>query len=134
MEIRDKIVVIEDDSSIRNLLKTILKANNYDVLVTASGAEALAIISSHCPDLVILDLGLPDMDGTSLLNSLREWSSIPVIVLSARTHEKDKVEALDLGADDYISKPINGPRLELLLMEYLPEDKVILNTRNSQEG
>ena len=64
--------------------KTILKANNYDVMVTASGAEALTIISSHCPDLVILDLGLPDMDGTELLKSLREWSSIPVIVLSAR--------------------------------------------------
>ena len=111
MEIRDRIVVIEDDSSILNLLKTILKANNYDVLVTASGAEALTIISTHCPDLVILDLGLPDMDGTGLLKSLREWSSIPVIVLSARAHEKDKVEALDLGADDYITKPFETSEL-----------------------
>lgn len=111
MEIRDRIVIIEDDSSITNLLKTILKANNYDVLLAATGTEALTMISSHCPDLVILDLGLPDMDGTKLLKSLREWSSIPVIVLSARAHEKDKVEALDMGADDYITKPFGTSEL-----------------------
>lgn len=111
MEIRDRIVIIEDDRSIINLLKTILKANNYDVLLATTGTEALTMISSHCPDLAILDLGLPDMDGTRILKSLREWSSIPVIVLSARTHEKDKVEALDMGADDYITKPFGTSEL-----------------------
>lgn len=105
MEIRDKILIIEDERSIVNLLKTVLKTNNYDVLVTPSGSEALTLITSHCPDLIILDLSLPDLDGIEVLKYLRTWSSIPVIVLSARTHERDKVEALDLGADDYITKP-----------------------------
>ena len=111
MEIRDKIIIVEDESSIINLLKTILRANNYDVLTAATGAEAGSMITSHCPDLVILDLGLPDMDGIQILKDLRAWSSIPVIVLSARTHERDKVEALDLGADDYITKPFGTSEL-----------------------
>ena len=111
MDIRDRIVVVEDDSSILNLLKTILNANNYNVLVAVSGAEALTIISSHCPDLVILDLEITDMDRTGLLKSLREWSSIPIVVLSERAHEKDIVEALDLGADDYITKPFGTSEL-----------------------
>ena len=85
MEIKDRILVVEDDKS--------------------TGSEAYSLITSQCPDLVILDLGLPDMDGMNILRSVREWSSMPVIVVSARTHEKDKVEALDLGADDYITKP-----------------------------
>ena len=134
MEIRDRIVVIEDDSSILNLLKTILKANNYDVLVTASGAEALTLISSHCPDLVILDLGLPDMDGTGLLKSLREWSSIPVIVLSARTHEKDKVEALDLGADDYITKPFGTSELLARIRSALRHRRTAMDARLAMQS
>ena len=128
MEIRDRIVVIEDDSSILNLLKTILKANNYDVLTTASDREALTIISSHCPDLVILDHGLSGMDGTGFLKSLREWSSIPVIVLSARTHEKDKVEALDLGADDYITKPFSTSELLARIRSVLRRRRTPMDT------
>lgn len=111
MEIRDKILIIEDDRSIVNLLKTVLKANNYDTLITSSGSEALTLITSHCPDLIILDLSLPDLDGVEVLKYLRTWSSIPVIVLSARTQERDKVEALDLGADDYITKPFGVSEL-----------------------
>ena len=105
MEIKDRVLVIEDDKSIRNFMKTILEANNYEVIMAVNGAEAYSMITSQCPDLVILDLGLPDIDGMEILSRLRKWSGMPVVVISARSHEKDKVEALDLGADDYITKP-----------------------------
>lgn len=111
MEIKDRILVIEDDKSIRNFFKAILEANNYDVIMANTGTEGYGLITSQCPDLVILDLGLPDMDGIKVLKQLREWSGMPVIVVSARTHEKDKVEALDLGADDYITKPFGTSEL-----------------------
>lgn len=100
-----KLLVVEDEKSILKLLRTILTANKYEVVEASTGAEALSLITSHCPDLILLDLGLPDMDGNTLLSSVRKWTSTPVIVLSARTHESDKVEAIDLGADDYITKP-----------------------------
>ena len=111
MEIKNRILVIEDDKSIRNFFKAILEANHYDVIMATSGTEGYGLITSQCPDLVILDLGLPDMDGIRILKQLREWSAMPVIVVSARTHEKDKVEALDLGADDYITKPFGTSEL-----------------------
>ena len=98
MEIRDRILIVEDDKSIRNFFRAILEANHYDVLMASNGMEAYSLISSQCPDLVILDLGLPDMDGTNILKKVRAWSGMPIIVVSARSHEKDKVEALDLGA------------------------------------
>ena len=107
-----KLLVVEDEKSILKLLRTILTANKYEVVEASTGAEALSLITSHCPDLILLDLGLPDMDGNTLLSSVRKWTSTPVIVLSARTHESDKVEAIDLGADDYITKPFNP--LELI--------------------
>ncbi len=111
MEIRDRILVIEDDKSIRNFLRAILEANNYDVIMANTGAEAYSLITSQCPDLVLLDLGLPDMDGMKVLQSVREWSSMPIVVVSARSHEKDKVAALDMGADDYITKPFGTSEL-----------------------
>lgn len=111
MEIRDRVLVIEDDKSIRNFLRAILEANNYDVLMASSGTEAYSMITSQCPDVVILDLGLPDMDGMEILKNVREWSTMPVLVVSARSHEKDKVQALDLGADDYITKPFGTSEL-----------------------
>ena len=111
MEIKDRVLVIEDDIKISTFLKTALEANYYDVLVAKTGTEAYSIITSQCPDVVILDLGLPDMDGINILRRVREWSSMPVIVVSARTHEKDKVEALDMGADDYITKPFGVSEL-----------------------
>ena len=111
MDIRDRILIIEDDKSIRNFIRAILEANHYDVLTAESGGEAYSLITSRCPDLVILDLGLPDMDGIRILKSVREWSGMPILVVSARTHEKDKVEALDLGADDYITKPFGASEL-----------------------
>ena len=106
-----KILIVEDEKSILKLLHTVLSANDYDVVEASSGAEALSLITSHCPDLILLDLGLPDMDGISLLGAVRKWSSMPIIVISARTHELDKVQALDLGADDYITKPFGTSEL-----------------------
>lgn len=111
MEIKDRVLVVEDDKRISNFIKTVLEANNYDVIVAQTGAEAYSMVTSQCPDVVILDLGLPDMDGMKILQGVREWSSMPVIVVSARTHERDKVEALDLGADDYITKPFGTSEL-----------------------
>jgi len=111
MTIRDKILIVEDEPSIAHFLSATLKANGYEALPARTGAEALSIVSSNCPDLVILDLGLPDMDGTEFLKDLRSWSSLPVVVVSARTQERDKVEALDLGADDYLTKPFGTDEL-----------------------
>ena len=85
--------------------------NNYDVLIATTGAEGYSMVTSQCPDVVILDLGLPDMDGMTILKNVRQWSSMPVLVVSARTHEKDKVAALDAGADDYITKPFGTSEL-----------------------
>ena len=109
MDIKDRVLVIEDDKSIRNFFRTVLEANNYEVLIATTGAEGYSMVTSQCPDVVILDLGLPDMDGMTILKNVRQWSSMPVLVVSARTHEKDKVAALDAGADDYITKPLALP-------------------------
>ena len=111
MTIRDKILIIEDEQSIARFISTILTANGYETLLARTGGEGLSIVSSNCPDLVILDLGLPDMDGMDILKSLRSWSSLPVVVVSARSHEKDKVAALDMGADDYLTKPFGTDEL-----------------------
>ena len=112
MKIRDKVLIVEDEQNIKNFMSTILAANGFDTLMAGSAKEALSMISSHCPDLIILDLGLPDMDGMEVLKQVRAWSSVPVIVVSARTHEGDKVAALDLGADDYIEKPFGTSELQ----------------------
>lgn len=111
MEIRDRVLIVEDDKNIGNFLRTILEANAYEVILTQSGAEASSLITSQCPDILILDLGLPDMDGMEILESVRKWSGMPIIVVSARSHEKDKVKALDMGADDYITKPFGTSEL-----------------------
>ena len=105
------VLVVEDDKRINSFYKTVLEANNYDVLLAQTGTEAYSMITSQCPDVILLDLGLPDMDGMKILKSVREWSAMPIIVVSARTHEKDKVAALDLGADDYITKPFGTSEL-----------------------
>ena len=111
MKIKDKVLVIEDDKNIRSFLQAILEANNYEVILTQTGAEAYSMITSQCPDVILLDLGLPDMDGMRILESVREWSAMPIIVVSARDRERDKVEALDKGADDYITKPFGTAEL-----------------------
>jgi two-component system KDP operon response regulator KdpE len=111
MNIREKILVIEDEENIAHFISTVLNNNGYESVQAHTGNEALSMISSHCPDLVILDLGLPDMDGLDILRQIRTWSSLPVIVVSARSHETDKVTALDLGADDYLTKPFGTEEL-----------------------
>ena len=111
MTIREKILIVEDEKSIAHFISTILTTNGYETILAKTGTEAMTMLSSHCPDLVILDLGLPDMDGIEVLRSLRDWSRLPVVVVSARTHENDKVEALDLGADDYLTKPFSTTEL-----------------------
>ena len=111
MKLKDKVLVVEDEQNISNFISTVLTANDFDVLVAQTGAEAISMITSHCPDLIILDLGLPDMDGQAILKEVRSWSNLPIIVVSARTHEHDKVAALDLGADDYIEKPFGTSEL-----------------------
>ena len=111
MNIREKILVVEDEKSISHFICTILTSNGYETMKAYSGQEALSMISSHCPDLIILDLGLPDMDGAEVLRSLRSWTSLPVVVVSARSHERDKVDALDQGADDYLTKPFGTDEL-----------------------
>ena len=109
MEIRDRVLVVEDDKRIGNFFRTVLEANHYDVIMAQTGAEAYSMVTSQCPDVVLLDLGLPDMDGMRILKSIREWSAMPVIVVSARTHERDKVEALDLGRTTILRSPSEPP-------------------------
>ena len=111
MTTKEKILIVEDEQTIRNFMQAILSAKGYDVLLARSGAMADTMIASHCPDLIILDLGLPDTDGMNVLSRVREWSKIPVIVVSARSHERDKVAALDAGADDYLTKPFGTEEL-----------------------
>lgn len=100
-----KILIIEDEQNIRSFVKTTLEANDYHVLVAATCQQGIMMCASHMPDLVILDLGLPDQDGMEFIRHIRRESGIPIIVLSARTMESDKVAALDLGANDYVTKP-----------------------------
>ena len=105
MKIKEKILIVEDDQRICNFMTSILESHEYDAKVAHTATDAEAMILSHCPDLIVLDLGLPDKDGLEILKNLRTWSSLPVVVVSARSHEADKVTALDLGADDYLTKP-----------------------------
>ena len=105
------VLVVEDEKNIRSFMQTILTSNGYAVLTAKNGEEALMMLSSHCPDLVLLDLGLPDMDGQSFIQAVRKWSRIPIIVVSARSHEREKVMSLDLGADDYVTKPFGTSEL-----------------------
>ena len=110
--LKNKVLIVEDDPGIRKFLKMTLVANCYDVILTDTGKKALEIIASHCPDCILLDLGLPDMDGNAIIQDVRKWTKTPILVLSARSMEEDKAYALDLGADDYITKPFGT--IELL--------------------
>jgi two-component system KDP operon response regulator KdpE len=106
-----RVLVVDDERALRQALAINLRARNYDVTAVGDGAAALAAAASNPPDVVILDLGLPDMDGNDVIEGLRGWSRAPIIVLSARTTEGDKVVALDVGADDYITKPFGMDEL-----------------------
>ena len=105
------VLVIEDEKSIGDFIGKTLTSHDYKVSTAATGKDGLAILTSSLPDLVLLDLGLPDMDGVDIIKQTREWSGIPIIVISARVQEKEKVSALDAGADDYITKPFGTEEL-----------------------
>ena len=105
------ILVVEDDPPVRNLITTTLRTNDYRYLVAANGETALLEASSHNPEIVLLDLGLPDMDGVEIIRQIRTWSNLPIIVISARSEDTDKIEALDAGADDYLTKPFSVEEL-----------------------
>lgn len=105
------ILIIEDDASVQNFLKRSLKANNYNTVETASGLTGISLFMSHNPDLVLLDLGLPDVEGMYVLAQIRQTSMVPVVIVSARGLEREKVNALDAGADDYITKPFGVDEL-----------------------
>ena len=109
--IRNKIIIVEDDPGISKYLQAALRGHDYEPMLATGGKTALEMIASHCPDLLLLDLGLPDMDGMDVLTQLRAWSLMPVVVVSARTDEREKVRALDAGADDYITKPFGTSEL-----------------------
>ncbi len=106
-----KILVIEDESNIRSFVQTMLESNGYQVLTAATCGQGTMMFSSHIPDMVILDLGLPDKDGLEFIRIAREISAVPILVLSARTQEEDKVAALDYGANDYVTKPFGTAEL-----------------------
>ena len=105
------ILIIEDEKNILDFMARTLRSNGYKTITSETGQSGLSIINSHCPDLILLDLGLPDMDGNDIISSVRKWTSCPIIVISARAGEQDKVAALDLGADDYITKPFGTSEL-----------------------
>lgn len=105
------ILVVEDDTAVRNLITTTLETQKYRYLTAGSGEAAILEAVSHNPDIVLLDLGLPDMDGVDIIRKIRTWSSMPIIVLSARSEDTDKIDALDAGADDYLTKPFSVEEL-----------------------
>ena len=105
------ILVVEDDTSVRNLITTTLKAHEYRYLTAPNGQSAILEASSHNPDIVLLDLGLPDIDGVEVIKKIRTWTNTPIIVISARNEDADKIEALDAGADDYLTKPFSVDEL-----------------------
>ncbi len=105
------ILVVEDDAPVRNLITVTLKSHDYKFLTAQNGESAIMQASSHNPDILLLDLGLPDMDGIEVIKKIRSWSNLPIIVISARSEDTDKIDALDAGADDYITKPFSVEEL-----------------------
>lgn len=105
------VLVVEDDKPIRNLITTTLKMNDYRFITAVRGNEAIMLNASHKPDIIILDLGLPDIDGVEVIEHIRTWSDVPIIIVSARSEDRDKITALDKGADDYLTKPFSVDEL-----------------------
>ena len=106
-----QILVVEDDAPVRNLITTTLKAHDYKHIIAENGEEAIRQASTCNPDIVLLDLGLPDVDGVEVIKKIRTWSNMPIIVISARSEDSDKIESLDNGADDYLTKPFSVEEL-----------------------
>lgn len=127
------ILIVEDDNYISTILKSLLEANDYRVLMAETGQSALQMTASHVPEIILLDLGLPDMDGMKVLKMLREWYQGPIVVVSARSQVEEKVKALDMGANDYINKPFNASELLARIRVALRQSvKVTTNTAPSE--
>jgi two-component system KDP operon response regulator KdpE len=124
---KTRILIVDDEPQILRFLRTTLGANGFDVVEAASGTEALRHAAADAPDVVVLDLGLPDMDGKDVIRKLREWSQVPIVVLSARARELEKIEALDAGADDYVNKPFG-------IGELMARLRAALRHKLKQEG
>ena len=110
-EIKFNVLIAEDEENIGNFISTILKTNGYKPIIATTGNQAIQCAESYCPDVILLDLGLPDMDGIDVISEIRKWAVTPIIVISARNRESEKVKALDAGADDYITKPFGNQEL-----------------------
>lgn len=124
------VLIVEDDNSIRNLIQTALKAHNYRYISAPDGEAAILEASTHNPDVMFLDLGLPDMDGIDIIERVRSWTDMPIIVISARTEDTEKIKALDAGADDYLTKPFSVE--ELLARLRVVQRRLHLNPASSQ--
>lgn len=128
------VLVIEDEKSICDFIAKTLNASDYKAVTAGSGKEGLAILTSALPDLVLLDLGLPDMDGIDIIKQTREWSSLPIIVISARVQEREKVAALDAGADDYITKPFGTDELLARIRTAIRHSNKIVDDKVNSTG
>lgn len=126
------VLVVEDDRPIRNLIVTTLKSHDYRYLTAENGKTAIMEASSHNPDIVLLDLGLPDIDGTEVITNIRGWSNMPIIVISARSEDSDKITALDAGADDYLTKPFSVE--ELLARLRVTQRRLLLLKSSNDAG
>lgn len=126
------VLVVEDDRPVRNLIVTTLKSHNYRYLTAENGKTAIMEASSHNPDIVLLDLGLPDIDGTEVITNIRGWSNMPIIVISARSEDSDKITALDAGADDYLTKPFSVE--ELLARLRVTQRRLLLLKSSNNAG
>jgi two-component system KDP operon response regulator KdpE len=133
MDNKPYILVVEDDKPIRNFITASLKAQGFNYIETDKGTEAIALSMSHKPDLIILDLGLPDMDGVDVITKVREWSKVPIIIVSARENERQKIEALDKGADDYLTKPFGIGEL-LARVRVSLRHSIITNNKKEDMG
>ncbi|HZW48746.1 MAG TPA: response regulator transcription factor [Bacillota bacterium] len=134
MENNPLILIVEDEDVISSYISTVLATNEFNSIKASKGKDAIAMAASHCPDLILLDLGLPDMDGLEVLKTIRQWTGLPVIVVSARGHEREKVEALDLGADDYITKPFGTAELLARIRTELRHSQRVMDTNSSGTG
>lgn len=124
------ILVVEDDSAVRNLITTTLETHDYRYIKAANGQTALMEASTHNPDIILLDLGLPDIDGIEVIKRIRTWSEVPIIVISARSEDTDKIDALDSGADDYLTKPFS---VEELLARLRVTQRRLAGTKSAEQ-
>ena len=127
IESHAKILVVEDDATVRNLVLTALEAQSFDLLAESTGRGAIASAATNAPDVVLLDLGLPDIDGIEVVRAIRVWSKMPIIVVSARSEDADKIVALDAGADDYLTKPFSVGELQARIRTTLRRSSYLSN-------